>query len=30
MDVYDENKTKTGKIINRKEREKLNKNQFTK
>ena len=30
MDVYDENKTKTGKIINRKEIEKLNKNQFTK
>ena len=28
MDVYDENKNKTGKIINRKDRDKLNENEF--
>lgn len=28
MDVYDENKNKTGKIINREDRDKLNKNEF--
>lgn len=29
MDIYDENKNKIGKIINRKDKNKLNKNEFT-
>lgn len=29
MDIYDENKNKTGKIINRKDRHKLNENEYT-